>query len=189
MQHIEIEYKTLLSQTDYQRLSQLFTDTAPVSQTNYYLETPNQAIKKAKMSLRIRTLPERAELTLKIPLAIGNEEHNQDLSLAQAQAILENLELPKGQIYDHLLKASIPLEELTCLGSLTTKRLEKAFPIGLMALDSNSYSGRQDYELELEVSDAKQGKADFDQFLQEQNIPYRYAKSKVARFVASLGQA
>ena len=45
---------------------------------------------------------------------------------------------------------------------------------------------KKDYELELEVSDAEKGKDDFDAFLKENNIDFKYAKSKVARFVATL---
>ena len=55
-----------------------------------------------------------------------------------------------------------------------------------MALDVNVYADKKDYELELEVSDAKKGKDDFDAFLKENNIDFKYAKSKVARFVATL---
>ena len=58
--------------------------------------------------------------------------------------------------------------------------------IGLMALDVNVYADKKDYELELEVSDAEKGKDDFDAFLKENNIDFKYAKSKVARFVATL---
>ncbi|MDU2002819.1 MAG: adenylate cyclase, partial [Streptococcus salivarius] len=34
--------------------------------------------------------------------------------------------------------------------------------------------------------DAEKGKDDFDAFLKENNIDFKYAKSKVARFVATL---
>ena len=52
--------------------------------------------------------------------------------------------------------------------------------------DSNQYAGKQDYELELEVEDADKGKADFDRFLAQNHIHFKYAKSKVARFSATL---
>ena len=39
---------------------------------------------------------------------------------------------------------------------------------------------------EAEISDAEKGKDDFDAFLKENNIDFKYAKSKVARFVATL---
>ena len=184
--HLEIEYKTLLTLEDYRRLLPLFDDTVAIRQTNHYLETANADIKRAKMSLRIRTFSNKAELTLKIPKKVGNEEYNQTLTLTQAQQVLDQLKLPEGQILDLLMAHHVPLDQLKVLGSLTTTRLEKAFPIGLMALDDNTYSGKQDYELELEVEDAKKGKEDFNRFLAQHGISFTYAKSKVARFVETL---
>lgn len=58
--------------------------------------------------------------------------------------------------------------------------------IGLMALDSNQYADIKDYELELEVENAEKGKKDFDDFLAQHDIDFKYAKSKVARFSATL---
>lgn len=59
-------------------------------------------------------------------------------------------------------------------------------PIGKLALDYNLYANTKDYELELEVSDALQGKIDFDSFLSEHHITFKYAKSKVARCINTL---
>ncbi len=186
MQHLEIEFKILLSKENYRHLTALYAGTPAIIQTNYYLETSDWAIKEAKMALRIRTLADRAELTLKIPQPVGNQEYNQALSLTEAHDLLESLELPEGEIRTLLEKAGIPLTQLCCLGHLTTQRLEKQFSIGLMALDKNSYAGRTDFELELEVTDAQKGQKDFEDFLQTHNLPFVSAKSKVARFVDTL---
>jgi uncharacterized protein YjbK len=56
-----------------------------------------------------------------------------------------------------------------------------------MALDKNEYSGRLDYELELEVADALSGE-NFNHFLKDNQIEYRYARSKVVRFLESIGK-
>ena len=112
MNHLEIEYKTLLTKDEYNRLAMLFSHVTPVTQTNYYIDTIQGDMKSKKLSLRIRTLPTHGELTLKIPEKVGN--------------------------------------------------------------------------MELEVLDAEKGKDDFDAFLKENNINFKYAKSKVARFVATL---
>ena len=55
-----------------------------------------------------------------------------------------------------------------------------------MALDENHYFDKTDYELELEVTDAKIGKEQFNHFLQAHHIHYKYAKPKVARFAQNL---
>ena len=49
MNHLEIEYKTLLDKEEYQSLLPLFADTELVVQTNHYIDTPDQLIRKEKM--------------------------------------------------------------------------------------------------------------------------------------------
>ena len=80
MNHLEIEYKTLLNKQEYQSLLSLFTDTPLVIQTNHYIDTPDQLIRSQKMALRVRTFKDAAELTLKVPEVVGHFEYNQDLS-------------------------------------------------------------------------------------------------------------
>lgn len=40
MNHLEIEFKTLLTKDEYNRLAMLFSHVTPVTQTNYYIDTP-----------------------------------------------------------------------------------------------------------------------------------------------------
>lgn len=182
MKHLEIEYKTLLTKAEYLQLQKEFSDVIPHEQTNYYIDTPNFEIKGNRMSLRIRTLSDKAELTLKVPQEVGNMEYNQDLDLKTAHALLTDFQLPTGAIFDVLHSHSnIPLEKLQIWGSLTTKRREKETSLGLMALDLNHYADKEDYELEVEVSDAQEGKQAFDFFLKKHKIKFKYASSKVAR--------
>ena len=186
MNHLEIEYKTLLTKNEYQQLLPLFADVKPIKQTNYYIDTPDFSIRDAKIVLRIRTSENRAELTLKIPQQVGNMEYNQSLTLAESHLFINECVLPEGKIRTLLTQAVINLEKLKVLGSLTTIRYEKETTIGLMALDENYFFNTIDYELELEVTDAKIGKKQFDHFLQAHHIHYKYAKSKVARFAQNL---
>lgn len=186
MTNLEIEYKTLLTLDEFQRLDSLYQNIKPYQQTNYYLDTPDYQLKQAKLSLRLRTYSDRAELTLKIPQAVGNLETNQDLTPEQVTAVKQHISLPEGDIKHQLLAHAIAPKDLTILGHLTTRRREVALPIGLLAIDSNQYADIKDYELELEVSDPVQGKADFEAFLDKHDISFKYAKSKVARFAATL---
>ena len=57
MNHLEIEFKTLLTKDEYNRLAMLFSHVTPVTQTNYYIDTPQSDMRSKKLSLRIRTLP------------------------------------------------------------------------------------------------------------------------------------
>lgn len=186
MNHLEIEYKTLLTKNEYQQLLPLFSDITATKQTNYYIDTADFSIRDAKMALRVRAFETRAELTLKIPQQVGNMEYNQSLTLEKCHTLINTCVLPEGELRTLLTHAAINLDELKVLGSLTTIRYEKETTIGLMALDENHYFDKTDYELELEVIDAKMGKEQFDYFLQAHHIHYKYAKPKVARFAQNL---
>ena len=48
MNHLEIEYKTLLDKEEYQSLLSLFADTELVVQTNHYIDLPDQLIRQER---------------------------------------------------------------------------------------------------------------------------------------------
>ena len=191
--NLEIEYKTLLSLSEFDQLGKRFSHVAPVRQTNHYFDTPDLKLRANKLSLRIRTFDYAAEMTLKIPQKVGNLEHNIALTSEEANAILATKTLPQNciniqNILELLKVYAIDLSAVRVLGSLTTTRREYETSIGLMALDKNEYSGRLDYELELEVADARSGEKNFNYFLKDNQIEYRYARSKVVRFLESIGK-
>lgn len=186
MKHLEIEYKTLLTKDEFKRLDLLFSHVPQVTQTNYYFDTDDLQLKKHRLSLRIRTFSQSAEMTLKIPQTVGNLEYNTDLTLDEAKQIIKSSQFPQNAVTQPILEAGIKLTDLKLLGNLTTIRRESQTEIGLMALDSNRYAQIKDYELELEVSDASRGKEDFQAFLEKYNINYKFAKSKLARFASTL---
>ena len=186
MKHLEIEMKTLLTKEEYDRLQAQFLEVTPVTQKNYYLDTPDFYLRQHKIAMRIRTFEDSAELTIKIPQTVGNMEYNQALSLEEATKCLESGKLPQGMILDELLSRGISPRDWTVLGCLTTIRYEKETPIGLMALDQSEYFDIVDYELELEVEDGKQGSLDFQEFLQVNEIHYKKAPSKLVRFIENM---
>ncbi|KXT78871.1 CYTH domain-containing protein [Streptococcus panodentis] len=186
MKHLEIELKSMLTQQEHAQLLPLFKNLDPVTQTNYYIDSPSRSIRQAHLTLRLRTFENAAELTLKIPQKIGLLEHNQALTLKETETILQNNSLPPGRVRQLLQEKQIPIEELTVLGSLKTIRYEKKTAIGLLALDQSHYFGKTDYELEVEVENLEQGKENFQQFLRQHKIHYKPAKSKIARFAENL---
>ena len=186
MKHLEIELKTLLKKDEYNRLKEQFTDVKPVLQKNYYIDTPDFELREKKVAMRIRTFDDWAELTLKVPQSVGNMEYNQKLHLKDAEVYLAKEELPHGLVLEELAKHGIQSKKWQILGCLTTLRYERQTAIGLMALDESQYFDITDYELELEVENHEQGKQDFKQFLEENQIAYQKAPSKLVRFVKSM---
>lgn len=186
--NLEIEFKTLLSMPEYDRLMTRFTHVTPVRQTNHYFDTKDLLLREKRLALRIRTFDKSAEMTLKVPQEVGNMEHNIDLPLEDAQALLAKksllgCSLDFSEIFDILEAQNVTLADITCIGSLTTTRREYYNGIGKAALDANEYLGTSDFEFELEVEDEAQGQKDFDNFLAKNDIEFRYARSKVVRFL------
>ena len=186
MKHLEIELKTLLKKEDYIKLKEYFSDITPITQNNYYLDTCDYKLRSNKIAMRIRTFEDSAELTIKIPQAVGNMEYNQALTLEEAKKCLEECKLPEGMILEELTSRGLSTSGWVVLGCLTTVRYEKETAIGLMALDQSSYFDVVDYELELEVENGDQGSLDFQEFLQAIDIEYKKAPSKLVRFIENM---
>ncbi|SJZ53521.1 Uncharacterized protein YjbK [Pilibacter termitis] len=190
-ENLEIEFKTMLSEEEYLHVLHYFNgnETNSFTQENHYFDTENFELKNRKIGLRVRTLPTSAELTIKIPQTIGKLEINAPLSVAQAKKILSENKLPKNNVVAKKLEElSLEVDTFKHFGTLTTKRVEVEVPEGLIALDESWYGDGHDYELELEVSDAEEGKKAWLQLLETLSIQNKPAKNKVARMFEQLGR-
>jgi uncharacterized protein YjbK len=188
-EHLEIEFKTLINKQNFHRLITYFTITEEqfFTQKNYYYDSSDFALKEKHMGLRIRTFAETAELTLKIPANEGLLEINESLSLLEAEHFLSTYSFPKkGAVYERLCQLGVDPTQLQIFGSLITRRAEIRLPQGLLALDESWYNNHHDYELELEVSDAKFGRQAFDFLLHDLAIPLAPAPNKIQRLFQTL---
>lgn len=186
--NLEIEFKTLVSESDFFRLKNYFRleENDFFIQENYYFDTINFDLKQKNSGLRVRLFPNNAELTLKTPEIVGLLETTDTLSLQQAHYIIYNESFPlEGFVYDKLANFGIDPITLSMIGCLKTKRAEIKLPQGLLALDESWYNQQHDFELELEVSDSVRGKADFLSLLNQLNIKEKTAKNKIQRMLAS----
>lgn len=187
VKEMEIEFKNLLSETEYLHLLQTyhFLESDLKKQTNYYFDTSNGLLRQAKMGLRIRELPNKKEFTLKVPTADEHAfleitdsltEYNLHLTL------LEQIKAKQSDVLTYLIEHKFPIESLENIGELTTIRAEKKIePTILLVLDKSTYYGVTDFELEMEVSDSQKDQLFFIQFLKKHNVPKRSAKKKIAR--------
>lgn len=182
-EELEIEFKNILTPLQYKKIKQTyFNDNQPFKQTNYYIDTPNHDIISKKMALRIRQKAEHFEMTLKVPQTVGLLEYNEVVDeLPSEGRFLHRNELP-SQIVQVLSEHHIEIETLQLLGELTTYRLEKQLDSGLLVLDHSLYLGIEDYELEFEVTDYKQGEISFEQLLTDLQIDKQTPDNKVKRF-------
>lgn len=186
---IEIEFKSMLTQNDYEKLLHYYnvTNKQFVIQTNLYFDTVDFQLKQRGMGLRIRYFSDTAEATLKIPQTVGLLEVTDRLSLDEVeQAINKDQFTPQStEILGQLRTFNISLSDLHLIGKLITKRAEFTIPEGKLALDESWYSDYHDFELELEVPDYNFNEGDFKQLLNKFELPYRKTKNKIARAVSA----
>ena len=183
-QHIEIEYKNLLTKQDFERLQQFFKIESNqfFTQQNHYFDTKDFDLKSQASALRIREKNETFELTLKQPAAEGKLESNQMITKQEASAFLKDGQFPAGAVQVIIKQAGLNPLQFTCFGTLRTDRAEISYRGGLIVLDHSYYGGKEDYELEYEVEDAQAGQKIFMELLETLNIPLQKTENKVKRF-------
>ncbi|WP_391208164.1 CYTH domain-containing protein [Psychrobacillus sp. L4] len=178
----EIEFKNLLTKDEFQQLVTYF-EIKPSDfqiQTNYYFDTPGHYFKEKKMGFRLRVLPSRNELTLKVP----EKEHimietTQLLSNVEKDAILNNLQFPTVPFLEQIKKE----EPLECFGNIQTHRAQINYENGILFFDHSIYSQTEDFEVEYESKDVENGQKVFIHLLTTLHIPIRHADKKIARLV------
>lgn len=183
-QHIEIEFKNLLTREEFFRLSTYFTFEPEDfrTQVNHYFDTPNFSLKSHGCALRVREKAGTFELTLKQPANTGLLETNQTISQEQFQAVMQTGTIPSGIVYSALASLIQGSGEITYFGTLSTERAEKNYKDGLIVLDHSTYLNTEDFEIEYEVTDANLGQTVFKGLLQQMHIPLRKTDNKIMRF-------
>ncbi|MFV8827413.1 CYTH domain-containing protein [Alkalihalobacterium sp. APHAB7] len=181
---IEIEAKNLLTKDELYRLQHYLSieDNQFVTQTNHYFETSNFDLKEKKSALRIREKNGQYVITLKQPNEVGLMETNQIVSKEEAEQMIETGKLPDGEVKVDVKALSVPLNQFTCLGSLTTSRAEVTYKNQLVVLDISQYFDIVDYELEIEGTSIEEVNSLFEDILQQHNIPKRPTMNKIVRF-------
>jgi uncharacterized protein YjbK len=183
-QHIEIEFKNLLTKEDFERISQFFQVKPShfFSQQNHYFDTGHFDLKKQNSALRIREKNETFELTLKQPAAEGKLESNQAISKQQADAFLQEGLFPDGAVRELIIQTGLNPLDFSYFGTLRTDRAETSYQGGLIVLDHSFYADKEDYELEYEVDNASIGEKIFIELLETLNISLQKTENKVKRF-------
>ncbi|MBT2573807.1 CYTH domain-containing protein [Bacillus sp. ISL-51] len=179
-QEIEIEFKNLLTKSEFLMLADAFNmmENDFKHQVNHYFDTKDFSLKQKKSALRIREKNGAYVLTLKEPAAVGLLETHQKLAAPD----LDGFTIPEGPVKEQLTGLGINPDLICYFGTLTTKRAEKETEKGLIVLDHSRYLNKEDFELEFEAADWDEGKQAFEQLLQRFSIPQRMTKNKIMRF-------
>ncbi|API91008.1 CYTH domain-containing protein [Virgibacillus pantothenticus] len=186
-QEIEIEFKNLLTPSEYNKLlTDIPFPIEAITQTNYYFETKERTLQDLGSALRIRQKNGRYQLTLKQPHKHGLLETHDMLTETEAEACIHGEMVEKKATAKQLKQLGIDIHSLQCLGSLTTERRELQIEDILLVLDYSMYNGKADYELELEATSQESGIDYFHKLLHKFGIPIRNTPNKIERFFTSL---
>ncbi len=181
---IEIEAKTLINESDYNRLySKYSTKYPPYSQTNYLFYDESVSLKDSRLALRIRIKKGKGEFTLKIDLDEGKLEINQQLSEQDLSHFLKEGKLPDGEVISEINKNKLAnINHLKVFAILKTIRFDIKGDDYLLSIDKSDYLGTTDYEIECESSSMETATKYLKEFLEKESVPYlRNTKSKLKR--------
>jgi uncharacterized protein YjbK len=190
-QEIELELKNIITEEEFIKVTKKFSLTNKdfVKQENHYFDTKEFALKQIGSALRIREKNNQYTLTLKQPYNDGLLESHEKLSEEEANEIIYQNKPISGEIANIINEKGIKPSKLFFLGSLTTYRAELKFENGLLVFDHSVYLNHEDYELEYEVNDLKEGNLSFQNLLHQLNIPKRDTKNKIVRFFLAKQQS
>lgn len=179
---IEIEAKALVSKADYEKLALKYKNYGAYIQVNHYIDSTDGILSKEKLALRIRERDNHFEMTLKVPLSQGLLEKNCTWNKETFVNFRDNGIFPDGDIKKMLNMLDIHTKSLKIITSLTTERIDAPYENGKLSIDKNTYSGMNDYEIELEHNNESDAEKYLEQLLKENGIPYALnKKSKVVR--------
>ena len=184
-QEIEIEFKNIITQEEFKQLLYTFSikDEDFITQENHYFDTETFSLKNNGCALRIRKKNNAYEMTLKQPAKDGLLETNIFLEEDIAHSMMERNIIPNNAITQILQdEFTIDASSIQYFGSLVTNRAETKYKSGLLVLDHSIYLNKEDYEIEYEVEQFKQGQKDFEELLKKLNIPLRKTDNKIKRF-------
>lgn len=179
-EHIEKEYKVMLSEKQFQKLCDLLGNPKPVRQENRYYDTEDWQIRRQFGSMRIRTVNGMHIFTLKI-------RRNADTVTEYEMPVNENSlwALHSHKVQELLKQCGItaPLQEI---GRLTTWRAKKVTEDAEICLDYNEYREQYDYEVEYEYLRPHDGLKAFQELLDQIGAKYEgNCRSKVMRAVGT----
>lgn len=175
----EVEFKTLLTREEYERLMDKFKGNRTDLQTNHYFDTSRFSLKALDASLRVRER-DTFELTLKKKKGYTIQEFSLPINEEVFNVIKETGYVPDSELKNELIPI-IGEQKLNNFLSLSTFRMFFPYKKGILFIDKSTYLGVTDYELEYEAKNYHDGKKEFIQIIGELQIQYKKSEKKIKR--------
>ena len=176
--HLEIEYKSFISEKSYNNLMNYLNLKDKIFiQTNYYFDTINKDLFNNKIVLRIRNKENQYKLTKKSPSNNANLEESIYLNENEALSMIKN------GFDASLVNINLFVKNIC---TLKTYRAKIEYKDGILFLDKSEYNGIIDYEIEYEANNIDFNESHFKEILKELKIDYKKSYSKYKRCIESL---
>jgi len=178
-QNPDVEFKSLLTEEEYNFLIKEFPNAKTDLQTNHYFDTPRFSLKALDASLRVR---ERNDFSLTYKRKKGYS-----IDVKTVDITKEDLELMRETGVCHIQEVASELnnvikeQKIINFLSLSTYRAYLPYKDGVLNIDKSEYCGIIDYEIEFSSKSYHQGKDTFVQFINEYGIKYKKSDKKIKR--------
>lgn len=176
-ENLEIEFKSLLSPFDFNRLREsFFVDATLNVQMNSYYDTPDGNLQAQKSSARIRIVNDKALFTLKVI--------NEEGYVVEYEVLDDYLEIDDPRIQKILSDLGFSTDLVKISSSRTHRFLVKDSK-GEWCLDHTEFTNQVDFEIEYELTNPsvspQEGLQHFLDFLQKYSLSYQKGPSKFQR--------
>ena len=175
----DVEFKSLLTEQEYNKLMDHFLNKKDDFQTNHYFDTKRFSLKALNASLRVRER-EDLELTLKRKKGYTTDIKSITITKEEFEQIKET-GVVDNEVLSQDLANLIKEQKLVNFLSLSTLRSYVPFASGILNIDKSEYLGIIDYEIEFTSKSYHQGKADFIKIISEFGIQYKKSDKKIKR--------
>ena len=175
----DVEFKSLLTENEYNKLLDFFVNAKCDKQTNHYFDTKRFSLKALNASLRVRER-ENFELTFKRKKGYSVDLKSTPITLEEFNEIKETGIVNKEEIVNDIVNL-IKDQKLVNFLSLSTLRYYVPYGSGMLNIDKSQYLGITDYEIEFTSRNYHQGKADFIKIISEFGIQYKKSDKKIKR--------
>lgn len=171
---IELEYKVLVSEEQFQTLLQAYPPQEHRVQINHYYDYPDFSVMKSRQVLRIREFTDSFEFTLKML-----DENN---TLFEFNKQLPSNSMDDPEIRSFLESHGIDYSNLKELAYLKTERSIYNDGYGELCFDINTYGNKKDYEIEYEmIRETPDFMERFQNIIKKADIQYQPSLPKVIR--------
>lgn len=176
---VTIEFKTLLTKAEYDRIYSKYKECPGNLQTNYYFDTKRFTLKASDAALRVKKR-DNLVLTFERKKGYNFQRIDEDITEEQFKDLIEKGIIPSEKIAAEV-NDIIKGQNIINFMNLSTYRISFPYKKGRLSLDRCEYVDSVDYELEYEATTREKGKLEFVEIIKEFNIAYKKSQVKLKR--------